>query len=89
MRMPAIRKAVDEREAVNCRCCCAVLCFLQVLRVEAGLLSTGLGDVIGVSSLLLGLVLQELMLGHAAACTVLALEPVGGKKHMVSEANKQ
>lgn len=69
----------------------AVLCFLQVLSVEAGLLSTGLRDVIGVSSMhvLLVLVLQGLVLGHGAACTVLALESVGRKKHTVSKANKQ
>lgn len=69
--------------------CCSVLCSLQVLRVEAGLLSNGLRDVIGVSSMLLVLVLRGLLLGHGAACTLLALEPVGREKHVVSEANKQ
>lgn len=78
MRMLVIRKQ-STREAVNCRYCCAAYCVFcrYVLKVEAGLLSTGLGDVIGVSSLLLVLVLPGLMLGPGAACTLLALEPVG------------
>lgn len=46
MRIPAIREAVDEGEAVNCRRCVAVL---SVLTVKKAYCRFCLGDVIGES----------------------------------------